>query len=235
MRREDQRRAAREHGLPVPDVAVWRPFARELHESRARDAAEAKNQATLKWRSLHARARAADAARTKEQAEAKRVRKSRLSKKRAGLADIDDALIGATATTPDTGTLDAKKPGARGGREPKKPAGQPPDRKKPSRKPKADSALEEAVWFQSKNPKKRGSQSWARYEKYKRATTMAQFRELGGTTADLRYDKQKEFCLVGAAAAEKTAAPPRPPRLRRPRLQVSLRALGLPWLRAGTL
>ena len=217
-RREDQRRAARENGLPVCDVAAWRQFARELHASRARDAAEAKSQAALKWRSLHARARAADAAKkTKEEDEAKRARKSRFSKKRAGLTDIDNALQGAATTAPDTGTPDAKKPGARGGREPKKPAGQPPDRKKPSRKPKADSALQEAVWFQSKNPKKRGSQSWARYEKYKRATTMAQFRELGGTTADLRHDKQKEFCLVGAAAAEKhrsaaaSSAPAPPP------------------------
>lgn len=43
------------------------------------------------------------------------------------------------------------------------------------------------------NPKRESSKSWERYEKYKVATTVGEFLELGGTPADLAHDVGKGF------------------------------------------
>ena len=50
--------------------------------------------------------------------------------------------------------------------------------------------------FLQENPKTPGSKSFQRYERYKGARSVAEFRGLGGTTADLRYDEKKGFLTV---------------------------------------
>ena len=51
----------------------------------------------------------------------------------------------------------------------------------------ADSKLDTKIRFQALNPKKEGSESRTRYERYKSATTVRRFKELGGTPGDLRW------------------------------------------------
>lgn len=46
------------------------------------------------------------------------------------------------------------------------------------------------------NPKRPGSLSYERYERYKSATTLAQYLERGGTTADFRFDCDRGFVAV---------------------------------------
>ena len=46
------------------------------------------------------------------------------------------------------------------------------------------------------NPKKKGSESYARYEGYKHAKTFADFRELGGWTADFKHDGARGYIHV---------------------------------------
>ena len=46
------------------------------------------------------------------------------------------------------------------------------------------------------NPKKVGSKSHARYEVYKAANTLAEFVELGGTRADIKYDMERGFLTL---------------------------------------
>ena len=50
--------------------------------------------------------------------------------------------------------------------------------------------------FLQENPKTPGSKSFQRYERYKCARSVAEFKELGGTAADLRYDEKKGFLSV---------------------------------------
>ena len=59
----------------------------------------------------------------------------------------------------------------------------------------AASAVEDGwvLEFLQENPKTPGSKSFQRYERYKGARSVAEFRGLGGTTADLRYDEKKGF------------------------------------------
>ena len=57
-----------------------------------------------------------------------------------------------------------------------------------------------AVRFRRRNPKRPNTQSHARYEKYKSATTVQQFLGRGGTRADLRNDVDKGFAKLGKAA-----------------------------------
>ena len=57
-----------------------------------------------------------------------------------------------------------------------------------------------AVRFRRRNPKRPNTQSHARYEKYKSATTVKQFLDRGGTRADLRNDVDKGFAKLGKAA-----------------------------------
>ena len=51
-----------------------------------------------------------------------------------------------------------------------------------------------AIVLRQANPKRPGSQSHARYEKYKAATTRSEFRLLGGSSADFKYDLAHGFC-----------------------------------------
>ena len=46
------------------------------------------------------------------------------------------------------------------------------------------------------NPKRDGSQAHARFEKYMKAKTVAEYFDLGGTKADLKYDAMKQFITV---------------------------------------
>ena len=42
--------------------------------------------------------------------------------------------------------------------------------------------------FQATSHKRKGSAAWHRYEKYKKAKTVVEFWELGGTEIDLKFD-----------------------------------------------
>ena len=46
------------------------------------------------------------------------------------------------------------------------------------------------------NPKQAGSKSYARFDVYKAATSVAEFRALGGTAADLKHDLAKGFIAL---------------------------------------
>ena len=46
------------------------------------------------------------------------------------------------------------------------------------------------------NPKKEGSKSWHRYEKYKHAKTKQEYRDLGGTAGDFNFDGQRGYIHV---------------------------------------
>ena len=55
-----------------------------------------------------------------------------------------------------------------------------------------------------KNPKRPGSASYTRYEAYKKATTVAEYLDAGGSRADLRHDADKDYLhVVGHAKEEK--------------------------------
>ena len=57
---------------------------------------------------------------------------------------------------------------------------------------------DERVVFQQRNPKRAGSSSHARYELYRRATTVGEFRDLGGSAADLKHDTKHGFATRGS-------------------------------------
>ena len=59
------------------------------------------------------------------------------------------------------------------------------------------------------NPKRPQTKSWERYEKYKAATTVGEFLDLGGTLADLAHDTGKGFVQY---ADKKSHKPPNFPR-----------------------
>ena len=52
------------------------------------------------------------------------------------------------------------------------------------------------ISVQQHNPKLRGSQSYARYERYKSATTLDEMLELGGTRDDFDFDTQRGYIVV---------------------------------------
>ena len=49
------------------------------------------------------------------------------------------------------------------------------------------------IEVQQTNPKRAGSKSAARFERYKAATTLGEYYDLGGTVADANYDRKKGF------------------------------------------
>jgi len=53
-----------------------------------------------------------------------------------------------------------------------------------------------AVEFLEHNPKNVGSASWDRYEKYKKATTLAQVVPMGGKSADIQFDYTRGYLRV---------------------------------------
>ena len=67
---------------------------------------------------------------------------------------------------------------------------------------------EASITVQQDNPKKAGSKSFLRYERYKAATTLKEMLALGGSKADIRFDMERGFITVSAesesAAALKT-------------------------------
>ena len=50
--------------------------------------------------------------------------------------------------------------------------------------------------MEQSNPKRLGSQTHARYESYKGATTRAQFSALGGSSADYAHDLSKGYITL---------------------------------------
>ena len=50
--------------------------------------------------------------------------------------------------------------------------------------------------FVTGNPKQIGSGSWARFDNYKRATTVQEFLDLGGLPGDLRWDAKRGFVTI---------------------------------------
>ena len=57
-----------------------------------------------------------------------------------------------------------------------------------------------ALRVAAKNPKKRGSASWDRYERYKSARTVGEFLDAGGTSGDLRHDWARGYVTQASAA-----------------------------------
>ena len=55
---------------------------------------------------------------------------------------------------------------------------------------------DQSISIQQTNPKQRGSKSFLRYERYKSATTRAQFLAQGGTRADYTHDLRKGFITL---------------------------------------
>lgn len=58
-----------------------------------------------------------------------------------------------------------------------------------------EALLTRAVKFRQANPKVSGSKSFSRYEKYKKAATLAQVLSLGGTRGDIKNDVDKGFVV----------------------------------------
>ena len=56
------------------------------------------------------------------------------------------------------------------------------------------------IAVRQENPKRPGSQSHARYEKYKAATTLSEFRSLGGSAADFKYDSAHGYVVAHSGA-----------------------------------
>ena len=54
--------------------------------------------------------------------------------------------------------------------------------------------------FGQNNPKRAASKSHARYEKYKSATTLADFYARGGTPADIKHDEAHGYLVVSKSA-----------------------------------
>ena len=52
------------------------------------------------------------------------------------------------------------------------------------------------------NPKKVGSMSYDRYEKYKHAKTLGEYLELGAKVADAFYDNQRGFLTFKLSPSE---------------------------------
>lgn len=50
--------------------------------------------------------------------------------------------------------------------------------------------------YVAENPKRKNSKARDRFGKYMKAKTVAEFYELGGTRADLRYDQHHEFVKI---------------------------------------
>jgi len=46
------------------------------------------------------------------------------------------------------------------------------------------------------NPKREGSKAHARFDKYMGAKTVEEYLQLGGSTADLKYDWEKSFIEI---------------------------------------
>ena len=60
----------------------------------------------------------------------------------------------------------------------------------------ADLSGDTRIEYNQDNPKRAGSQSRARYERYKKAKTLDQFYTLGGTKADFKFDLQRAFVKI---------------------------------------
>ena len=52
-----------------------------------------------------------------------------------------------------------------------------------------------SITYRQDNPKREGSKSFHRYEKYKVAKTIKEFFDLGGSKADLSFDLARGFLL----------------------------------------
>lgn len=50
--------------------------------------------------------------------------------------------------------------------------------------------------MKQENPKKQKTKSFLRYEKYKAATTVAEFLQLGGLKEDVKFDYQRGYLAV---------------------------------------
>jgi len=81
----------------------------------------------------------------------------------------------------------------------KKPVKKPvkePVKKESSGKNTFDSSKYESIKYLQENPKKKGTQSWDRYEKYKVATNYDEFVRLGGPKKDLKFDIEKGYLTL---------------------------------------
>ena len=67
----------------------------------------------------------------------------------------------------------------------------------------ANAGVSDGIHIEQENPKRAGTASYERYERYKTATTLEEMLQLGGTRADYKYDMAKGFLVVlqGSAGA----------------------------------
>ena len=95
------------------------------------------------------------------------------------------------------------------------PLPEPPERTKDT-KPKHSKAwgsrsdrfhLDAKLDIRQDNPKRKGTASWDRYQRYKKATTVREFFSLGGTRGDLRNDTAPKYGYVRALSV--CSRPPR--------------------------
>ena len=52
------------------------------------------------------------------------------------------------------------------------------------------------IEYEQDNPKKFGTMSWERYERYKKANTVAEMIDLGGKVADVAFDYSRGYIYV---------------------------------------
>ena len=67
----------------------------------------------------------------------------------------------------------------------------------------ANAGVSDGIHIEQENPKRAGTASYERYERYKYAATLEEMLQLGGTRADYKYDMSKGFLVVlqGSAGA----------------------------------
>ena len=67
----------------------------------------------------------------------------------------------------------------------------------------ANAGVSDGIHIEQENPKRAGTASYERYERYKTASTLEEMLQLGGTRADYKYDMAKGFLVVlqGSAGA----------------------------------
>ena len=68
---------------------------------------------------------------------------------------------------------------------------------------------DEIIRFQACNPKRQRTAVWARYEKYKVATTVDDALKLGATGVDVTHDLKHCFCHAAFRAKASTRDPHR--------------------------
>ena len=89
-------------------------------------------------------------------------------------------------------------PAARARKQKRGAASPPATPARPAKARKHKAQADSAISVQQRNPKRPGSASHRRYEKYKHARTRDEFSRLGGSAADFNHDSRKGFVVSGS-------------------------------------